>query len=325
MSTLDGYLDSLHLPELQNGEHLNAHNSLFIVIQARAISELSSIMPLYHAAKEEENSAYARLKKEDMTRLVENTVRERAKILRGVVHQVKAYTYYPDETMCAAAYRVLNMVETYKKDCSSNHKKTTEAVDNMLQHACGTTGDVTAGMGGGMGGGTPTGGTGYLLPYSADVVALNMPPWFDHVKQINDTFKAIYAQREADRSHVLLMKKMKDARKKTDKIFRTILKELEFLVATNGIDQYASLISQINVILKEWNNTLARRKAAAKKRKEKAEAANANNGETNANAEENTPPANNENSGVEPVGEDNGGENGEDDGFGDENTPSANA
>ena len=123
----------------------------------------------------------------------------------------------------------------------------------------------------------------------------------------------------------VIMKKMKDARKKTDKIFRTILKELEFLVATNGIDQYASLISQINVILKDWNNTLALRKAAAKKRNEKAEADNANNGESNANAEENTPPANNENSGVDPVGEDNGGENGEDDGFGDENTPSANA
>ena len=325
MSTLNETFEPLNWQDLHNGEHLNAHNSVYIVIQARAIPELSIITPRYNAAKEEENSAYARLKKENKTRDVEAAAKERMQTLRGVVHQVKAYTYLPDETKKAAAFRVLNVVETYKKDCSSNYKKTSEAIDNMLQHACGTTGDVTAGMGGGMGGGTPTGGTGSSLPYSADVIALDMPSCFDQLKQKNDAFKAIYAQREADRSHVLLMKKMKDARKKTDKIFRTIIKELEFLVETNGIDQYESLISQINVILKEWNNTLARRKAAAKKRKEKAEAANANNGETNANAEENTPPANNENSGVEPVGEDNGGENGEDDGFGDENTPSANA
>ena len=324
MST-NNVIIAVPLAQMNNTESLNHHKAEYKNLQRAGISELQPALTQYAQAIEEEDASIARLNRENKTEAVVEKDDERDNTLAGTVHQFKSYLHHWEPEKVAAAKRLLNIYETFEKDAHSNYKKESEAIDNILQQMCGTTSGNLAGTGGaggttgGMGGGMTGGGTS-SLPYTADVTLLGLAPWLDKLKQDNDEFKAIFDARQADRSMEELMKEVKDTRRKADAIFRNIVNMLNFLVMTNGRAQYETLISDINVTIKDWNDTLARRKAAAKKRKEKEAA---NNGE-NTNTTPETPTNNNDS--------DNNGENGgentntdnTDPNQGEDNTPSAN-
>ena len=312
------YVNAIALTDLNNDESLHHHKAEYAVMVAAAVPELQTALTQYAQAIDEEDASIARLIREDKTVLVETKDHERDNAMSGTLHQMKSFEFHWDPDKVLAAKRLLNIYDTFRKSIRSNYKKESEGIDNMLQQMCGTTsGNIagnTPGTGGGMGGGM-TGGGSSTLPYIADVTLLGLAPWLDKVKQTNDEFKAIFSARESDRTQVELMKEVKDTRRKADGIFRNIINMLNFLVMTNGIAQYETLIAHINVVIKDWNDTLARRKAAAKKKKENADDNDTTTPETPTN---NNGSNNNGENGGENTNTDNGG-------FGDENTPSANA
>ena len=320
----NNYVDAIALNELNNTESLHHHKAEYNIFSAAAIPELQSALSMYAQAIDEEDASIARLRREDKTELVENKDRERDNAATGVWYQLKSFEFHWDTEKVQASKRLINIYDTFRKDIRSNYKKESEAIDNMLQQMCGTTGGniagSTTGTGGGMGGGM-TGGDTSTLSYTADVTLLGLAPWLDKVKQTNDEFKSIFSARESDRTQVELMKEVKDTRRKADGIFRNIINMLNFLVMTNGIAQYETLIARINVVIGEWNETLNRRKAAAKKKQENADDNGTATPEnpTNNNGEENGGDNNGENGG-ENTNTDNTDPN-----QGEDNTPSANA
>ena len=322
------YVNPIALSDLNNDEHLNFQKSEYGVITSEVVPEVQSALPLYAQAIDEEDAAIARLKREDKTEEVEAADLERDSAMSGAWYQMKSFEFDPDPQKVRAAKHLLNIYGTFSKSIHSNYSKKSEGIDNLLQQMCGTTsGNLsgtggmggTTGTGGGMGGGMTGGGTS-TLPYTADVTLLGMEPWLDRVKQTNDAFKAIYAAREVDRTQVELMKEVRETRRKTDFIFRNIINLIHYLVMVNGLEQYEPLIAHLNVLINERNDTLARRKALAKRKKDNA----AEEDDDNTNT---TPENNDENANGENGGENNGEENTNTDngGFGDENTPSANA
>lgn len=325
MATTTDIFFAMPLTKINNAESLRFHKRENTVIEEAHIPELAPIMPQYRQAIEEVDLSIARLSRENLTKTIEAIEEERDKAVAGVLYQIKSYTYNWQADKLNAADRLMNVYDTYQKDVRSNYQKKSEAIDNMLQHVCDTTGSIDQN---GTGGGTPAGG-GMMnsLPYGADVQTLEMQPWFDHLKEVNDYFKALYEERELERSRLLNMREVKKTRQKADHIFRHIQNQIAFLILVNGPAQYESLVSQMNVIIKEWNDILARRQAAAKKRKEKEN--NNNNTNTSANGNNtgnnNTnPPATGDNNTGEQNGE-NGSQEGSDPNAGEDNTPSANA
>ena len=307
------------LAQMNNTENLNHHKAEYANFVKAGIPEIQAALPQYAQAIDEEDASIARLNRENKTEEVENQDAERDNTLVGTAYQIRSYVHHWEPEKVAAAKRLLNIYDSFENDMHSNYKKESEGIDNLLQQMCGTTsGNIagTVGMGGtgGMGGGM-TGGGSSSLAYTADVTLLGLAPWLDKLKQDNDNFKAIFNARQSDRSMVELMKEVKDTRRKADAIFRNIINLLNFLVMTNGITAYESLIADINVTIKDWNDTLARRKAAAKRKKENAENGGTPENPTNNNGNDN----NGENGG------DNNGEDNTDPNQGDDNTPSANA
>ena len=324
---MNSVFETIDLGSLNNPEHLRLNNRTLGVLIAANLPELSAHLPFYQNAIAAEDASIIKLESNSKTAILENLDGERDSVFSGAGSIIIGNTHHWDPQIAAAAKRLRVIHRTYIDTPRHNYQRESEEIINYLQEmgdlssnpstvsTGGMGGGTTGGTGAGMGSGT-TGGTGTTGTYSADVMLLNLGPWMDKLKELNNQFISVYNSRSQDHISSDLRKEAQETRRKTDHNFRGCLGIIDLLVFNNGIAAYEELVTAINNIIHEWNVTLNVRRGRKQAQQEQD------------NTDTPTPPDNNEENGGTENGENNNNtENSDPDngGFGDKNTPSANA
>ena len=316
--------EQFRMRDFNNAEHLRLQKRVFKKLIASGVPELSGLLPAYRNAILAEDLSMQKIKGSSKSERLQQKDYERDGVFRSTGWIIAANTNHWDPTVVQAAKDLRVIYKTYKNTPRHNYQKESEDIIGYLYDmgdmystpdatTAGGTGSMTGGTGSGMtGGGTGsgmTGGTGGGN-YLPAVQTLNLGPWLDRLRELNNEFINIYEEREEDTNASILLSEAEKTRQVTDKALRTCLYVIDMLVSENGYAQYEQLIIAINTMIRQWKSEFSRRQSD-------------DEDEENENLDHTTNPNNGEELGGDDDVDDI--DDIDDDGFGDDNTPSANA
>ena len=305
--------ETINLWDLDNAEHLRLQKRIEEKLTAAGIPELNGLLPTYRTSITAEDLSMQKIRGSSKTERLQIKDYERDGVFRSTGWIIAANTHHWDPSMVQAAKDLRIIYKNYKQTPRHNYQKESEDIIGYLQEMgdmysmpnATPTGSMTGGTGSGMtGGGTGSGMTGGSN-YLPAVQALNLGPWLDRLRELNNEFLSIYNERDEDTNAAILLSEARKTRRATDKAYHTCLSIIDMLVMANGYAQYEQLIVAINTLIHQWKLELSRSQA---------------NKEDDEDDELDQPT--NSNTGENVGGDD---DDMDDDDFGDENTPSANA
>ena len=327
--------ESMYLRDLNNPEHLRLQKRVEERLEEAHIPELDVFLPTYRNTIVAEDLSMQKIKGNSKTERLRVKDTERDSVFRGGGLIIEAHIHHWDP-ICSQAAKDLQIIHNnYRTITRHNYQKESEDIIGYLQEmgdiysqpsnspAGGTGGMTGGGTGSGMtGGGTGSGMTGGSN-YLPAVQALNLGPWLDKLREVNNEFISIYNEREEDTNASILLSEARKTRQATDKAYHTCLSIIDMLVMANGYAPYEQLIVAINTMIRQW-------KAEIHRRQSQGESDEDDNTSTNTGT--NTNEGGSDNTGEENGGDNNGENGGEnantdngDPNQGEDNTPSANA
>jgi hypothetical protein len=237
-------------------ESINSHNltqalHLQLAGEAQGLIEkfdpsVLKIVPQFESFRisvEKEDLSYKIIRKSDLSEAKENADQERDTIIIGINDGVRAALRHFSPAVNEAAKRLKIVLDTYNTPRPLQdlpYDAETAAVNNLLQEFEGK--------------------------YSADVQITGLTPWVAELHQRNDRFdrlaKAYNEQQAAKPSF-----KFKDVRRETDEAFKKIVLVINALVVMEGESAYAPFITELNTLIKHYNDLIAQHHGRVKSEK----------------------------------------------------------
>lgn len=256
--------ESLRLIRLGNQEHSLFHKSVFAVLDRADIPELRPGMPKYQEVLTKEDALFAKPIRMDETEGLDDLNTDRTQTLSSLWYHLKSSNLNWDPAVAQAARRVLNLYKYFRHSFHSNRSSKSEGIVQFLQELGETsyTGslldETTAGC-------TP----------SADAQLLGLEPWIVRLKELNQAYNALANQRKNVQVRYVMQGDPAIFRRNTDRVYRQLINQLNALVVLNGMEAYEQTVASLNVIIKEFRTPVKLRETAAKKKRQKKLAAQA--------------------------------------------------
>jgi hypothetical protein len=210
------------------------------------------IVPQYDVFCEKvdrEDLCYKIIRKSDLSEAKENADQDRDTVIVGINEAAKTALRHYNPTVSEAAKRlkiVLDAYNTPKPLTDLPYDAETAAVINLLQELEGK--------------------------HAADVQTVGLRGWVAELHTRNDAFDRLakaYNEQQAAKPPF----KMKDVRNETDEAYKNIVLVINALIVMEGEAAYAPFVTELNELIKHYNDLLAQHEGRnkAESRRQKAE------------------------------------------------------
>jgi hypothetical protein len=228
-------IGSIHSQHLTQALHLQFAGEAKGLIEKYDPSVLK-IVPQFEEFRisvEKEDLCYKIIRKSDLSEAKENADQERDTLIVGINDSVRAALRHFSPAVNEAAKRLKILLDAYntpKPLQDLPYDAETVAVNNLLQEFDGK--------------------------YSADVQITGLTSWVAELRQRNDKFDRLakaYNEQQAAKP----LFKFKDVRYETDKAYKKIVLVVNAMVVMEGEYVYAPFITELNALIKHYNDLIA--------------------------------------------------------------------
>lgn len=239
-----------------NALHLQFFVALLSLIRkfGADILKIGGLFDRICACVEQEEDCYKIVRKSDISALKADSDRARDDIVAGIKKLLDGALLHFDVNVKQAAYRLKIVFDTYNQPTpilALPYDAETVSINNLLQE--------------------------WENNYSSDLEITGLLPWVYELKERNNTFDELtrrYSQQLAEKTTL----RPKDARSETDAYFKQIILVINANIITEEIADnkeeesvFAPFVSELNVLIKHYNDLLAQHigRLEAKKEKDK--------------------------------------------------------
>ena len=237
----------LQLEKLRNSEYIQFYTEAIKVIDtfdADALKIKKYYTPIVDLLKQADD-CQKQLLKSNYTEDIGVSDRFREDIFRGLVNTTNAGLTHFDMGVRASAKRVKNVLDRYGNLTKKTNKEETADINNLtkdLEEKC-----------------------------ADDVHVLNAMDWVQELKAANEQYSNLVEVRYTESSEKSEAK-MKEVRSEIDPIYRRMIDTIDALANLTDeeeeIQMYKDFITKFNVIVEDYQNTIAQRDGVNKAKKE---------------------------------------------------------
>ncbi|MDR2469669.1 MAG: DUF6261 family protein [Tannerella sp.] len=225
---------------LRNEAHVEFHETSDVVIIKYDPSTLgvSTQYQIYKQLLTAEISVLDVIHKSEYTKEIEDQNQVRGRTFRGLSDTAKSGLYHFNEDKRRASQKVDVVLGHYGNITAKTFDEKTAAIDDLLrelEESC-----------------------------PGEIMILNLNEWMDQLRQENQRFKELMAERYAEAAQRPIIR-MKDARAAVDKAFRELLNHVEASIVINGLTGYEAFVHEMNAISERYKALLARSAGRRKK------------------------------------------------------------
>ena len=230
----------LLLPGLQNGEHFMFMSEVSHVIETNDPTTIDLVNNYiqFNRALQGEDIAYKKVQKSSITKDLNEKDSERDNLLRSFRSLVSSSQQHFNKDKAAAAYRLILQIDAYGNLSAQSYENETANVYNLLQ-------DLES-------------------KHSADIATLGLGAWITEIETVNKDFDQLMKSRYSESAEQAEIGSLRDARLETDKAYNAMKERLNAAIIFNGEDKYRKTVTELNVIIKRYNDIIARRKGSSK-------------------------------------------------------------
>ena len=235
-------IENIHSNHFTQALHLQYHTETRDLIKKFDPATLK-IVPQYDdfcLKVDREDLCYKVIRKSDLSEAKENADQARDAVIKGVNEAVRTALRHFDPTVNEAAKRLKIVLDAYnspKPLTDLSYDAETVSVANLLQELEGK--------------------------YTADVQSAGLTSWVSELHARNDAFDRlakVYNEQQAAKPPF----KMKDVRKETDEAYKNIVLVINALIVMDGEAAYAPFVTELNELIKHYNDLLAQHKGKLK-------------------------------------------------------------
>ncbi len=229
-------IDSIHTPHLQNGEHFTFMSEVQHSISANdpAGIDIAEAFTSFQTALAGEDLSFKKVQKSDITKDLVDADRQRDAVVAGFKSQVGSLQKHFDNSISSAAYRIQLLLDTYGNLSTQSYDNETANLKNLMQELYGK--------------------------YAADVATLGLGGWMLQMETLNNNFDSLMKERYAQSSDKSTVNSLRSARIDTDKAYGSMRDRLNAAIVFNGEAKYAKAATELNAIIKRYNDILTQRK-----------------------------------------------------------------
>jgi hypothetical protein len=206
-------------------------------------SKFSPQYAVFLSSVEKEDLCYKVIRKSDLSEAKENADQARDSVIVGINEAVRTAVRHFDPAVNEAARRLKIVMDAYntpKPLTDLPYDAETASIVNLLQELEGK--------------------------YAADVQTAGLTGWVSELHARNDVFDSLakaYNEQQAAKPPF----KMKDARNETDEAYRNIVLVINALIVMEGETEYAPFVTELNELIKHYNDLLAQHEGRNKAKK----------------------------------------------------------
>jgi hypothetical protein len=231
------------LVRLYHEEHFQFFSSFrnLVLVFTALILKIELLFNLFLAAYENELLALDNVRKNSISDDLVEADNERDNLFHGMCDAVKSGLNHYNPEVRAAAKRLQIVLDTYGNLASKPYDTETGGLISLIND--------------------------FTTIYAADVATVGLTGWVTELGLKNKAFDDLKNNRYSDKA-VKTILKMKEERAKVDTIYRDIRERINALIIVEGEANYAPFVNEMNTRIESYNNTIAIRRAKAKKSKE---------------------------------------------------------
>ncbi len=241
-------INSLNLPNLQNGEHFEfMDNVKQLILQCTPeVLDVVNEYSVFKEAMDDEDKSFNIIRKSADTRRIKQLDRSRDTILSGLQAQVKVYRYHYSEDFVKAAYRIEVLIGAYGYMQDMSYDQETANITNLLQDL-------------------------FDDKYGKDVSLLGLGEWVRQLEAANNAFVEVMSRRNTEQAERNSFTRLRTARLTTDVAYQAIRNKINAGIIFNGKDKYESFVLLLNTYIARFKFTIAQRKGRAEAKKSEQE------------------------------------------------------
>ena len=230
-------LKEIRISAMPNEMHTQFHEDIEIIINKRPPSVFKQLgfedaMPLFVQAVENQKAVLDIVTASKYSLLMLNKDHSRDHAVKGFAGYVKNMRHHHDVAVQEAAARVYTICKHYGNITKKSFDEETAAISDMLREY-------------------------ERDDLAADILTVKATEWIERIIEENNEFIALAHQRYAENAEMPTVR-MKDVRKNTDRLYRSITGRLQYMITVGKTSiELAELVAEINAVVKHYKNQLA--------------------------------------------------------------------
>jgi DNA-binding FrmR family transcriptional regulator len=210
-------------------------------------SKIATQVEALQKSADREDLCYKVVRKSNISAVKKDSNKARDSIIIGIKDAVKSLLRHFDIKVKEAANRIKIVIDAYDSPqllTKLPYDAKTAAVNSLLQE--------------------------FDLNYAGDVRITGLTPWIEELRTRNKAFESLtndYNEQQSEKPSF----RHKDTRKDTDKAYKDIVSVIKVLMIIDGETQYAPFVSELNTLIKHFNDTIAQHKGRLRELKTKSE------------------------------------------------------
>jgi hypothetical protein len=246
-------IENLKTYLLSNAWHLQFMIAVMALLRKSGQNILGKIGTQYEilrACIEKEDRCFKVIRKSNYSALKDDKDHSRNTLIIGFKDAVKSALRHFDADVREAAQRIKIVFDTYNRPTlltNLPYDAATIAVSNMLQEFEGK--------------------------YAADIQTTKLAEWIIELRACNNAFDALavaYNEEQAEKPPF----NAKEVRKETDRAFQDMITIISALILMDSEREYVTFLTELNALIKHYNDLLAQHLGRIHARKEKEEEEN---------------------------------------------------
>jgi hypothetical protein len=227
-------IKSIKNRQLTNALHLQFMIEVVVlIVKFNMAAKLGALIDAFRMLVDREDLSQKVVRKSSLSDLKAEKDLERDNLLLGIQDALKSLLRHFDANIRTAANRLKIVFDAYNSPTPMKdlpYDAETVSINNMLQEFEGK--------------------------YAADVQFTGINGWVDKLKASNNDFDQLAKSYNIEQSEKPAVR-TKDARKDTDAAYDKIVTAVNGLIVIEGEDSFAQFVSEINTLIKHYNDLLA--------------------------------------------------------------------
>lgn len=233
-------INEFSLVRLRNEEHFQFFTSFrdLVLVSTPTALKIEALFSQFQAAYINELAALDVVRKNAISDDLVEADNNRDSVFRGMCDAVKSALNHFNADIRAAAERLQIVLNTYGNLAIKPYDAETGGMNSLIND--------------------------FTTTYAADVAVVGLTGWVTELAAKNKAFDDLKNNRYSDEAAKTILR-MKEERVKTDAIYRQIVERINALVIVEGEATYAGFVNELNERIQGYDNTIAIRRARAKK------------------------------------------------------------